>query len=163
VDEMSSVTEHKRERLHDSERRTSSKAQKRGSFALLVKSAVVVSWVDLFSGDKSGTVHVDCRFGDENVVEQLTIWVATERGEWRLVGEYSMSRAKKSTPGLSFESGYRSDKLSCTLDTILEHQHSFAPLPNAGRDGLIEIEEPTPHRRRMAESTITSMLRSLED
>ncbi len=160
---MSSVTAQKREPLHDSERRTSSKAQKRGSFALLVKSAVVVSWVELFSGDKSGTVHVDCRFGDENAVDHLMIWVATERGEWRLVGEYSMSRAKKSTPGLSFESGYRSEKLSCTLDTILEHQHSFAPLPNAGRDGLIEIEEPTPHQRRMAESTITSILRSLED
>ena len=160
---MSSVMYRKRELLHDSERRTSSKAQKRGSFALFVKAAVVVSWVDLFSGNKSGTVHVDCRFGDEHVVEHLTVWVATERGEWRLAGEYSMSRARKSIPGLSFESGYRSEKLSCTLDTILEHQHSFAPLPNPGRDGLIEIEEPTPHGRRMAESTITSMLRSLED
>ena len=127
-----------------------------------MKSAIVVSWVDLFSGDKSGTVHVDCRFGDENAVEHLMIWVATERGEWRLAGEYSMSRAKRSFAGMSFESGYRSEKLSCTLATILGHQHSFVPLPNQGRDGLIEIEKPTPHERRMAESTIASMLRSLQ-
>jgi hypothetical protein len=160
---MSSVTDHKRELLHDSERRMSSKAHKRGSFALFVKAAVVVSWVDLFSGDQSGTVHVDCRFGGENLVEHLMIWVATERGEWRLAGECSMSRTKKSIPGLSFESGSGSEKLSCTLDTILEHQHSFAPLPNPGRDGLIEIEGPTSHERRMAESTITSMLRSLQN
>jgi len=158
---MSSVTDHKRKLLHDSERRTSSK-QKRGSFALFVKAAVVVSWMDLFSGDQSGTVHVDCRFGNENVVEHLTIWVASEPEEWRLAGECSMSRTKKSIPGFGFESGYRSEKLSCTLDTILEHQHSFAPLPNPGRDGLIEIEGPTSHERRVAESTITSMLRSLQ-
>ena len=160
---MSSVTDPKPKLLHDSERRTSSKAQKRGSFALFVKAAVVVSWVDLFSGNQSGTVHVDCRFGNENVVEHLTIWVAIERGEWRLAGESSMPRAKKSIPTLSFENGYGSEKLSCTLETILEHQHSFAPLPNPGRDGLIEIDGPTPHERRMAESTITSMLRSLQD
>src|SRR5690242_2020420 len=159
---MSSVTDHKRKPLHDSERRTSSKAQRRGSFALFVKAAVVVSWVDLFSGDKAGTVHVDCRFGDENAVEHLTIWVATERGEWRLAGEYSRSRAKKSITRMTFENSYHSEKLACTLDTILEHQHSFAPLPNPGRDGLIEIEQPTPRERRMAESAIASMLRSLQ-
>lgn len=160
---MSRVMDHKRRLLHDSERRTSSKEQKRGSFALYVKAAVVGSWVDFFSGDQSGTVHVDCRFGNENVVEHLTIWVARERGEWRLAGECSTARTKKTIPGSSFESGYRSEKLSCTLDTILEHQHSFAPLPNPGRDGLIEIEGPTSHERRMAESTITSMLRSLQN
>ncbi len=160
---MSSVTDPKPKLLDDSERRTSSKAQKRGSFALFVKAAVVVSWVDLFSGNQSGTVHVDCRFGNENLVEHLTIWVAIERGEWRLAGESSMPRAKKSIPTLSFENGYGSEKLSCTLETILEHQHSFAPLPNPGRDGLIEIDGPTPHERRMAESIITSMLRSLHE
>ena len=68
---MSRVMDHKRRLLHDSERRTSSKEQKRGSFALYVKAAVVVSWVDFFSGDQSGTVHVDCRFGNENAVEHL--------------------------------------------------------------------------------------------
>lgn len=160
---MSSEADPKQELLHHAGQRTFTKTHQRRSFARLVKSAIVVSWVELFSGDKSGTVHVDCRFGGENAVEHLMIWVATERGEWRLAGEYSMSRAKKSFPGLSFESGYRSKKLARTLDSIFEHQHSFAPLPNPGRDGLIEIEEPTPHERRMAESAITSMLRSLQD
>ena len=140
----------------------SSKAQQRGSFALLVKSAVIVSWLDLFSGDKSGTVQVDCRFGDENAVEHMTIWVATERGEWRLAGEYSLTRGKKSSSGMSFDSRYYSEKLSGTLDTILEHQQSFTPLPNPGRDGLIEIEEPTARDRQMAASTIASMLRFLQ-
>ena len=122
-----------------------------------------MSWADLISGGQSGVVHVDCRFDDENAVEHLTIWVATERGEWRLAGEYSLSRAKKSLTGMTFESSYRSEKLACTLGTILAHQQSFAPLPNPGRDGLIEIELPTTGDKRIAESTITSMLRSLQN
>jgi hypothetical protein len=157
---MSSVADHKREPLHHSGRQAATTAQQ-PSFARLVESAVVVSWVALFSGDKSGIVHVDCRFGDQNEVEHLTIWVATERGEWRHAGEYSVSRSKRSLPGMSFKNGYRAEKLSSTLNTILAHQHSFVPLPNPGRDGLIEIGEPTPSQRRMAESTIASMLQSL--
>lgn len=160
---MSGVADHKRKLSHELGRRVSTKTQQRRSFARLLKSAVVMSWTDLISEGQSGTVHVDCRFGDENAVDHLTIWVATERGEWRLAGEYSMSRAKKSLTGMSFESSYRSEKLGCTLDTILEHQHSFAPLPNPGRDGLIEVEQPTTRERRMAESTIASMLRSLQN
>jgi hypothetical protein len=163
VDEMSSVTDPKRKLSHQSGRRVFTKTQQQRSFARLLKSAVVQSWTDLISDGQSGIVHLDCRFGYENAVEHLTIWVATERGEWRLAGEYSLSRAKKSLTGMSFESSYRSEKLACTLDTILEHQHSFVPLPNPGRDGLIEVEQPTKRERRMAENTIASMLRSLQN
>jgi hypothetical protein len=159
VDEMTSVADQKR-RLHLPNRRASTDAQQQ-SFARLLKSAVVMNWTDFISEGQSGVVHVDCRFGDEEEVDHLTIWVATERGEWRLAGEYSKSRTKKSLSGMSFEGGYRSEKLACTLDTIFEHQHSFAPLPNPGRDGLIEVEQPTSRERRIAETTIASMLRSL--
>jgi len=63
---------------------------------------------------------------------------------------------------MTFEGGYRSEKLAGTLDTIFEHQHSFAPLPNPGRDGLIEVEQPTSRERRIAEDAIASLLRSLQ-
>ena len=158
---MSGVADHKRKLAHELRKRVSTKTLQRRSFARLLKSAVIMSWTDLFCDGQSGTVHMDCRFGNENAVEHLTIWAATERGEWRLAGEYSRSRAKKSI-GMIFENSDRSEKLACTLDTILEHQHSFTPLPNPGRDGLIEIEQPTPRQRRMAESAIASMLRSLQ-
>ena len=160
---MSGAADQKRKLSHRSGRRDSTKTQPRPSFARLLKSAVVVSWTDLISDGQSGIVHLDCRFGDEDAVEHLTIWVATQRGEWRLAGEYSMLRAKKSITGMSFESSYRSEKLACTLDTILEHQHSFTPLPNPGRDGLIEVEQPTTRERRTAEGAISSMLRSLQN
>jgi|SRR5579864_5271806 len=157
---MTSIADHKRALSQPPNGRASSHAPQQ-SFARLLKSAVIMNWTDLISADQSGVVHVDCRFGDEEEVDHLTIWVATERGEWRLAGEYSKSRTKKSLSGMSFEGGYRSEKLACTLDTIFGHQHSFAPLPNPGRDGLIEVEQPTSRERRIAEDTIASMLRSL--
>jgi hypothetical protein len=141
--------------------RVSSHAQQQ-SFGRLLKAAVVINWTDFISEGQSGIVHLDCRFGDEEEVNHLTIWVATERGEWRLAGEYSRSHTKNSLPGMSFEGGYRSEKLACTLDTIFEHQRSFAALPNPGRDGLIEVEQPTSRERRIAEDAIASMLRSLQ-
>ena len=159
---MTGVADNKRKLPLDWGRRASTKTPLRRSLARLLKSAVVMSWTDLIADGQSGIVHVDCRFGEENAVEHLTIWVATQRGEWRLAGEYSLSRAKKLIAGMSFENIYCSEKLACTLDTILEHQNSFAPLPNPGRDGLIEVEQPTPREIRTAESAIASMLRSLE-
>jgi len=155
VDEMTSVAD-------QPNRRASTDAQPQ-SFARLLKSAVVMNWTDFISEGQSGVVHVDCRFGNEQEVDHLTIWVATERGEWRLAGEYSKSHTKKSVSGMSFQGGYRSEKLACTLDTIFGHQHSFAPLPNPGRDGLIEVEQPTSRERRIAEDAIASMLRSLRN
>lgn len=159
---MSGVADHKRKPAPALGRQVSTKTLQRRSFARLLKSAVIMSWTDLICDGQSGTVHVDCRFGDENAVEHLTIWVATQRGEWRLAGEYSLSRAKKSLTGMSFEGSYRSEKLACALDTIVKHQQSFAPLSNPGRDGLIEVEPPTPRERRRAGSAIASMLRSLQ-
>ena len=159
---MTGGADPKRKLTHELGRRVSTKTQQRRSLARLLKSAVVMSWTDLICDVQAGTVHVDCRFGDDNAVEHLTIWVARERGEWQLAGEYSMSRAKKSITGMCFENSYRSEKLACTLDTILEHQHVFTPLPNPGRDGLVEVEQPTPRERRLATSTIASMLRSLQ-
>jgi hypothetical protein len=161
VDEMSSVPNVKRRLSHPPNRRSSTDAPQH-SFARLLKSAVVINWTDLISAGQSGVVHVDCRFGDQEEVDHLTIWVATERGEWRLAGEYFKSHTKRSLSGMKFEGDYRSEKLACTLDTIFEHQHSFAPLPNAGRDGLIEVEQPTSRERRVAENAIASMLRSLQ-
>jgi hypothetical protein len=161
---MSSVADHKRRFSPHSEGRVSTNTQQRRSFARLLWSAVVMNWTDLISDGQPGVVHIDCRFGDEDAVVHLTIWVATERGEWRLVGEYSMSkRTKMSFTGMSFESGYRSERLAGTLDTIFQHQHSFAPLPNRGRDGLIEVEQPTSREKRRAENLIASMFRLLQD
>ena len=160
---MSSVADHKRKLSHQSGRGVSTKTHQQPSFARLLKSAVVLSWTELVAVGQSGIVHVDCRFGDEDAVEHLTIWVATERGEWRLAGEYSLSRPKKALTGMSFESSSRSEKLACTLDTILEHQHSFDPLPNHGRDGLIEVEQPTTRERRVAETLIASTLGALQN
>ncbi len=161
VDEMTSVAD-KRALPQPPKGRASSHVQQQ-SFGRLLKAAVVMNWTDFISERQSGVVHVDCRFGDEEEVDHLTIWVATERGEWRLAGEYSKSHTKKSLSGMSFEGGYRSEKLACTLDTIFKHQHSFAPLPNPGRDGLIEVEQPTSQEKRAAEIAISSMLRSLHD
>jgi hypothetical protein len=160
---MIGIVDHKRRFSDHSDERVSTNTQQRQSFACLLRSAVVMNWTDLIADGQSGVVHVDCRFGDEDEVVHLTVWVATERGEWRLAGEYSKSRTKKSPTGMSFEGRYRSEKLACTLDTILEHQHCFAPLPNPGRDGLIEVEQPTSREKRMAESAIASMCRSLQN
>jgi hypothetical protein len=158
---MSSIVDPKRRLSYPPNRRAATDAPQH-SFARLLKSAVVINWTDLISAGQSGVVHVDCRFGDAEGVDHLAIWVATERGEWRLAGEYSQSHAKRSVTGMKFEGEYRSERLACTLDTIFEHQHSFAPLPNAGRDGLIEVEQPTSRERWVAENAIASMLRSLQ-
>jgi hypothetical protein len=160
---MSSVADHKAIISHSQTRRTPTDAPQRQSFSRLLKSAVVMNWTDFISEGQSGVVHVDCCFGDEQELNRLRIWVATEPGEWRLAGEYSTPRLKKSPMGMNFEGGFRSEKLARTLDTLFEHQHSFAPLPNPGRDGLIEVEQPTSRGKRMAEGVIASMLRSLRD
>jgi hypothetical protein len=161
VAEMTSVAD-KRAPSLPPKGRASSHAQQQ-SFSCLLKAAVVMNWTDFISEGQSGEVQVDCRFGDEQEVDHLTMWVATERGEWQLAGVYSKSHTKKSLGGMSFEGGCRSERLACTLDTIFEHQHSFAPLPNPGRDGLIEVQQPTSRERRIAEATIALMLRSLND
>lgn len=161
---MISIVDQKRRFSDRSNHRASTNAPQRQSFARLLKSAVVMNWTELIAAGKSGVVQVDCRFGEDDEVVHLTVWVATERGEWRHAGEYSMSkRARKSPNGVSFDSGAACEKLAGTLDAILEHQASFVPLRNQGRDGLIEVEQPTTRERRMAETLIASTLGALQD
>jgi hypothetical protein len=45
--------------------------------------------------------------------------------------------------GVRFENGYQSEGLARILEFVMQHQNSFVPPPNLGRQGLLQIPTPT--------------------
>lgn len=135
------------------------RAEKLESLDRILECAVVLSWPDLIRVNKSGLIHIDYGFGPGDTIQYLKVWSSTTRGYWHLVCEYWMSPSAFHTSGIHFQDGYKSDDLPYTLELIMQHQNAFATSPNLGRNGLLQIQQPTQEQRSAAEA---SMARAFE-
>ena len=91
----------------------------------ILKSAVVLSWKDLFPVSQGGLVHIEYVPG--NRLPYLKIWRLTGKGEWSLVCEYRMPGEPAHIPvaGITFSNGYYSAGLAEMLEVIMQHQGFF--------------------------------------
>ncbi len=101
----------------------------------ILESAVIVSWTDLVKDAKSGLIHLEYAFAPDGSLEHLKLWSSITRGHWLLACEYWMSASKFHSSGIHFETGFRSEGLTQTLEFIMQHQQAFSPSPDFGRTG----------------------------
>lgn len=116
----------------------------------LLEAAVIVSWPELIADGASGSVHVEYDFGPHGEVIFLRVWLSETGGVWYLVCSCSGSRGRC----LQFENGYASERLAETLNFAMHHQNIFPPSPNLGRQGLLQIANPSEKERANATALI---------
>ena len=109
----------------------------------VLESAVVASWADLMGGRQNGLIHIEYGFAASGTLDHLQVWSSIKRGYWLLACSYWMSASNLHDSGVHFDNGYQSEGLARNLAVVMEHQHAFAPLPNLGRQGLLQITTPT--------------------
>jgi hypothetical protein len=113
------------------------------SLEQILESAIIASWEDLTNGVQPGLIHIEYNFAAGGTLENLSIWSSVTRGHWLLVCEYCTSGSSPQSSSVRFDNGYQSEGLAHTLEFVMQRQNSFAPSPNLGRPGLLQIPRPT--------------------
>jgi hypothetical protein len=119
-----------------------------------LECAVTASWEDLMPLAESGLIHIEYGFSTGGSIDYLKLWSSTIRGQWHLACEYWMSPSTFHSPGIHFETGHKSDVLARNLDLIMQHQKAFLAPVNLGRNGLLQIQQPTNQQRATATTSI---------
>ena len=127
-----------------------------------LESAVVVSWEDLMHGAQTGLIHIEYNFAPAATLEYLKVWSSITRGRWFLACEYWMSASKFHSAGIHFENGYQSETLAHILKVIMQHQDSFALVPNLGRQGLLQVPTPTQEESTAAAASMNEVFDGLD-
>ncbi len=109
----------------------------------ILESAIVVSWSDLMHDTAAGLIHIEYGFALAGTLDYLKVWSSIKRGHWLLACEYWMSANTFHSIGVRFDNGYESDGLGHILESVMQHQNSFALPANLGRQGLLQIATPT--------------------
>jgi hypothetical protein len=138
------------------------KPEQRHSLDRILECAVMLSWADLIRVNQSGLIHLDYGFGPGDSISYLKLWSSTIRGQWNLACEYWMSPSKFHAGGIHFENGYNSVNLARTLELIMQHQIAFVASPNLGRNGLLQIQEPTQEQKSAAHSSMASAFEHIQ-
>jgi hypothetical protein len=127
----------------------------------ILTSAVVLSWKDLLHVSQRGLMHIEYVPGKS--LQYLKLWDLTGKGEWSLVCEYSMPSGPVSSPrdGISFSNDYHSAALAEMLETIMQHQDSFAACLVSPGAGLIQVTLPTNQESLAASACMTLAYESL--
>ena len=128
------------------------------SLEQILESAIVVSWADLIQGAQTGLIHIEYGFAATGTLDYLKIWSSLTRGHWLLACEYWMSASTFHSTGVSFDHGYQSDGLARILESVMQHQNSFALPPNLGRQGLLQISTPTGEESKAAAVSVNDAL-----
>jgi hypothetical protein len=113
------------------------------NFDHMLESAVVANWGDLMRGARGGLIHVEYGFAASSALEYLQIWSSISRGHWLLGCAYRMSASEPGGGEVHVENGYQSEALAQFLELVVAHQNAFAPPPDLGRAGLLQIATPT--------------------
>jgi hypothetical protein len=119
-----------------------------------LESAVIVSWADLMHEAQTGLIHIEYGFARIGTLDYLKIWSSLTRGHWLLACEYWMSESTFHGAGIRFDNGYESEGLSNILERVMQHQTSFVLPENLGRQGLLQIPNPTEEDCSTAEEWI---------
>lgn len=128
------------------------------SLEQILESAAVVFWADLMHGTPFGLLHIEYSFAPSGTLDYLTFWCSVTRGRWLLACEYRMSASILHSSGVHFENGYQSDGLADILEFVMQHQDSFLPPANHGRQGLLQISTPTEERSTAASVSVREAL-----
>jgi hypothetical protein len=132
------------------------------SLERILESAIVVSWEDLMHGAQTGLIHIEYNFAPDGTLEYLKVWTSIIRGHWFLVCDYWMSASKFHGAGMHFENGYQSETLAHILEVIMQHQDSFALVPNLGRQGLLQVPTPTQQESTAAAASMSEVFDGLD-
>jgi len=132
------------------------------SLERILESAIVVSWEDLMHGAQTGLIHIEYNFAPAATLEYLKVWSSITRGRWFLACEYWMSASKFHSAGIHFENGYQSETLAHILEVIMQHQDSFALVPNLGRQGLLQVPTPTQQKSTAAAASMCEVFDRLD-
>ena len=127
----------------------------------ILESAVVISWADLMRGAETGLVHVEYGFAPTGTLDYLKVWSSITRGHWLLACEYWMSANTFHSAGVRFDNGYASEGLANILESVMQHQTSFVLPPNRGRQGLLQIPNPTQAESVVAAGLVNETVHSL--
>ena len=128
----------------------------------ILESAIVVSWPDLSRGTHAGLVHIEYAFAPTGALDYMKVWISISRGHWLLACEYWMSANTFHGVGVRFENGYQSEELARILEFVMQHQDSFVPPPNQGRQGLLQIPTPTEKESAAAAITVNEAIHSYD-
>lgn len=136
-------------------------SDKKQSLDQTLESAVVVSWMDLMHGTHTGLIHIEYGFAPTGTVDYLKVWSSITRGHWLLACEYWMSANTFHGTGVRFDNGYESEGLAHILESVMQHQNSFALPANLGRQGLLQIATPTEAESAAATAWVSEALEHL--
>jgi len=126
------------------------KSEVNQSLERTLESAVIVSWADLMHDAPTGLIHIEYGFAPSGTLDYLKVWSSLTRGHWLLACEYWMSESAFHGAGVRFDNGYESEGLSNILERVMQHQTSFVVPENLGRQGLLQIPNPTEEDRSAA-------------
>src|ERR1700739_3263179 len=126
-----------------------------------LEASIVASWTDLMRGTEIGLIHVESGFAPTGTLDYLKVWSSITRGHWLLACEYWMSENTFHSTGIRFDNGYASEGLAHVLESVMQHQNSFVPPPNLGRQGLLQISTPTPSESAVAAVLVNETLHRL--
>jgi hypothetical protein len=119
------------------------KPEENQSLERILESAIVVSWGDLMRGAPTGLVQIEYGFAPKGTLDYLQIWSSISGSPSLLVCRYWMSLSNFHDRGIQFGNGYQSDKLAHILESVMQHQNSFALPPNLVGPGVLQIQTPT--------------------
>lgn len=128
----------------------------------ILESAIVASWPDLMRGTHVDLVHIEYAFAPTGALDYMKVWISISRGHWLLACEYWMSANTFHGVGVRFENGYQSEELARILEFVMQHQDSFVPPPNQGRQGLLQIPTPTEKESAAAAITVNEAIHSYD-
>ena len=120
----------------------------------LLESAVVSSWEDLARTAQDLLIHIEYDFTPSGTIDHLQVWSSERRGYWSLVCTYWMSASELHGKRVQFENGYKSERLASTLELLMQNQYAFALPRNLGRQGLLQVSNPTSQECQTAASLV---------
>jgi len=119
------------------------KSNEKQSLERILESAVVVCWADLMRGTATGVIQIEYGFSPRGTLDYLQIWSSISSGPSLLVCRYWMSVSHFHGSGTQFGNGYQSEELARILESVMQHQDSFALPPNLVGPGMLQIQNPT--------------------
>lgn len=90
-------------------------------------TAVLGCWTDLMHGRTGSLIQVEYPGGKENPLRYVRIWSSPSRGEWDLLGEYSITNTTFGETCIVFTSGTECRGFTSALKSIMPTLASLAP------------------------------------
>jgi hypothetical protein len=126
-----------------------------------LECAMLVTWSDFMRGTQTGLIHIEYSCAPTGTLEYVKVWSSIARGHWLLACEYWTSANTFHGTGVRFDNGYESEGLAHILESVMQHQNSFALPLNLGRQGLLQISTPTVEESAAAAALINEVFDNL--